>query len=306
MDLRHLRTFVAVAEEGTVSGAALRLRVAQPALSRQVGDLERELGVRLFDRIRRRLVLTGEGEQLLRECHLVLGAVGSLQERARELRRADAGILRVAATPQTIEGVFSRFLHRYAQRRPDVHIRLNEAVGQALPPMLERGDIHFGISLLQAIQADKHAFGTRTLGPIDFLAACSRSSGLGTGGSIDVRRLGSHPLLLLDTSFFVRTTFDAACRIAGFRPNIFIESRSPHTLLALAEAGHGVAIVPSVLPAHRYKLQMIRLTYQRKPLREHLAVVWDKRRVLPAFAWDFCEALAAHMRETAALCDRRT
>ena len=65
MDLRHLRTFVAVAEQGTVSKASLRLRVAQPALSRQISDLEAELGIKLFDRIRRRLVLTGEGERLL-------------------------------------------------------------------------------------------------------------------------------------------------------------------------------------------------------------------------------------------------
>ena len=78
MDLRQLRTFVTVAEQGTVSGAALRLRIAQPALSRQISHLEDELGVKLFDRVRRRLVLTGEGEQLLGDCRTVLGAVGSL------------------------------------------------------------------------------------------------------------------------------------------------------------------------------------------------------------------------------------
>src|SRR5262245_16556459 len=128
MDLRHLRTFVTVAEQGTVSQASVRLRIAQPALSRQINDLEQELGIRLFDRVRRRLVLTGEGEQLLEHCRTVLGAVGSLNERAQLLRRGDSGILRVAATPQTIEGVFSTFLHRYARRRPTVQIQLNETV----------------------------------------------------------------------------------------------------------------------------------------------------------------------------------
>ena len=65
MDLKHLRTFVAVAELGTVSKAALILRVAQPALSRQIIDLETDLGLTLFDRVGRRLLLTGEGQQLL-------------------------------------------------------------------------------------------------------------------------------------------------------------------------------------------------------------------------------------------------
>lgn len=65
MDLRHARTFVTVAELGTVSKAALRLRIAQPALSRQIIQLEHDLGLQLFDRVGRRLLLTGEGEQLL-------------------------------------------------------------------------------------------------------------------------------------------------------------------------------------------------------------------------------------------------
>jgi DNA-binding transcriptional LysR family regulator len=78
MDLRHLRTFVTVAEQGTVSKASLRLRIAQPALSRQIKELEEELGLKLFDRVRRRLILTGEGEQLLGDCRTVFGAVGRL------------------------------------------------------------------------------------------------------------------------------------------------------------------------------------------------------------------------------------
>ena len=75
MDLRQLRTVVTVVEQGTVSKAALRLHIAQPALSRQIKDLEQELGLKLFDRVRRRLVLTGEGEQLLGDCRTVLAAV---------------------------------------------------------------------------------------------------------------------------------------------------------------------------------------------------------------------------------------
>ena len=89
----------------------------------------------------------------------------------------------------------------------------------------------------------------------------------------------------------VRKTFDAVCRLARLKPNILIESRAPSNLLALAEAGHGVAIIPSVVLTHRYTLRIVRITYQRKPIREPLAVVWDKRRVLPRYAQDFCSCL---------------
>ena len=95
----------------------------------------------------------------------------------------------------------------------------------------------------------------------------------------------------------VRNTFDAACRLAGLKPNVFIESRSPQGLLALAEAGHGVAIVPSVLPTNRYRLRVARITHRRRSLREPLSALWDKRRLLPPYAKDFCESLAAHMRK---------
>src|ERR1700730_11531487 len=81
MDLRRLRTFVAVAELGTVSKAALRLRIGQPALSRQISDLQKELGLRLFDRVGRGLVLTAEGEQFLEDCRGALGHIDSLGER---------------------------------------------------------------------------------------------------------------------------------------------------------------------------------------------------------------------------------
>jgi DNA-binding transcriptional LysR family regulator len=298
MDLRQLRTFVSVAEQGTVSRAAQRLHVAQPALSRQISHLEEELGVKLFDRIRRRLVLTGEGEQLLGDCRTVLGAVGSLSERAQQLRRGEGGVLRVAATPQMIDGVFSRFLHRYAERRPRVQIKLTEAAGPAVAAMLERGDVHVCITTMQAIQPENpEVFESFQLPPVEFLAACHDSLKIGAAGNVDIANLARHPLLLLETNFFVRTTFDAACRIAGFRPKIFIESRTPHTLLALAEAGHGVAIVPSVLPTNRYRLRIARITHRRRPLRQPLHVVWDRRRLLPPYAKDFCESLATYMRE---------
>jgi DNA-binding transcriptional LysR family regulator len=82
MDLRHARTFVTVAELSTVSKAAVALHVAQPALSRQLGELESELGVGLFDRVGRRLLLTGAGEQLLIDCRNLLRSAVAVGERA--------------------------------------------------------------------------------------------------------------------------------------------------------------------------------------------------------------------------------
>jgi DNA-binding transcriptional LysR family regulator len=298
MDLRHARTFVTVAELGTVSKAAVRLRIAQPALSRQISNLEQELGLKLFDRVGRRLVLTGEGEQLLGDCRGLLSCASLLVERAHLLRRGDTGKLRVAASPQFIEGAIADFLHRYAQRYPNVQVKLIEAVAWSdTLGMLERGEIHLGQNLLRAVQPDDPRFANHPLEVVDLLAACHAPLMLGKSGAIEIARLAAYPLLVLDTSFVSRRNFDATCRLAGIEANIVFESRTPHTLLAMAERGHGVAIVPSAVRIDRYSLRIVRVTYRGKPLREPLAVFWDKRRPLPCYATAFCAMLAEYVRE---------
>ena len=298
MDLRHARTFVSVADLGTVSKAAVRLRVAQPALSRQLFALEQELGLKLFDRVGRRLLLTGEGEQLLSECRGLLNAADSIGERAQLLRRGETGVLRIAASPQFIEGVISSFWHRYTERYPGAQVKLTEAIGWSdIRDMLERGDIHLGQNLLHAVEPGDRRFGSHLLQPVDLLAACLPAITLGKGSAVEIRELAAHPLLLLDASFIFRRTFDAACRLAGFEPNVTFESRTPHTLVAMAECGHGVAIVPSTLLIRSQSLRILALKYRGKALREPLALYWEKRRTLPRYAVGFCDMLATYVRE---------
>jgi len=295
MDLRHTRTFVTVAELGTVSKAAQRLRIAQPALSRQISALEEELGIKLFDRVGRRLRLTGEGEQLLGDCRGLLNYAAGVGDRARDLRRGDVGVLKVAATPLHIEGVFSQFLHRYADRYPNVKVQVTEGSGLEILAMLERGEIHLGQMLPHGVPLDDGRFGSQALEPAELLAAWHPSMRVGVG-AIEVARLAPYPLLLLNSGYGLRRAFDAACRLAGLTPNIRLETRSPHTLLALAEAQHGVAIIASTFEASRYKLRIAPITFRGGRLREPLAVLWDKRRPLPRYATAFCQMWAEHVR----------
>lgn len=298
MNLRYARTFVTVAELGTVSKAATRLRIAQPALSRQISAFEQELGLKLFDRVGSRLVLTGEGEQLLSDCRVLLNYASALGERAQLLRRGDTGVLKVATSPQIIEGVLADFLHEYAGRYPNVQVKLIEVLGWPdTVGKLERGEIHLGQNLLRAVQPGDQRFGSHPLEAIDLLAACHPSLLSSPGETMEISRLAPYPLLLLDGSFVFRRNFDAACRLAGFEPIIKFESRTPHTLLAMAERGHGVAVIPSALPTDRHALRIVHLIYRGKPLREPLAVFWDKRRPLPGYATAFCEMLAEYMRK---------
>jgi DNA-binding transcriptional LysR family regulator len=298
MDLRHVRTFVTVADVGTVSAAAEQLHIAQPALSRQIAHFEAELGLKLFDRVGRRLLLTSEGEQLLAHCRGLLNYARALGEQAQVLQRGDVGVLRVSASPHLIEAIFPEFLRHYGARYPNVQVRLvDAAAGVEAFTMLERGEIHLVQTVVRAIDPDDDRFTSHPLAPMVMLAACHPKLRLGRDGKVDIASLAPHPLLQATPDFAMRRNFDAACRLAGFTPNNVLECRAPHALLAMAEAGHGVAIIPSALRIHRYRVRVLRVTHEGIALDEPLTVVSDKRRPLPRYANVFCEMLAEHVRE---------
>jgi LysR family nitrogen assimilation transcriptional regulator len=213
------------------------------------------------------------------------------------LQRGDTGVLKVAASPQHIESVLSTFLHLYARRYPNVQVKLIEAAGLDTMKMLERGEIHLGQNLAHIIDPDDQWLASLSLQHVDLLAACHPSVMLSSTRTIEIGKLAPYPLLLLDPSFVVRKSFDAACRLANLKPNIFLESHTPHTLLALAEAGHGVAIIPSQLRIRTHKLRIVGVTYRGKPLRDGMVILWDKRRPLPGYAKAYCEMLSRHVRE---------
>ena len=161
MDLRQVRTFLAVVDlgepvgqVGTVSKAAEHLHITQPALSRQIANLQNELGLKLFDRVGRRLLLTTEGGQLLNNCRALLNSARGIREQAEGLRRGDAGILRVSASPHLIEGLFPEFLRNYAKRYPNVQVRLIDMVGPQMFKMLEEGETHLAQAVAHAVTPD--------------------------------------------------------------------------------------------------------------------------------------------------------
>src|SRR5215468_7876563 len=212
MHLKQARTFVTVAELGTVSKAAERLRIAQPALSRQIMDLEQELGLQLFDRVGRRLLLTGEGEQMIAGCRVLLNCASALKEQAQLLRHGDRGVLKVAGSPQHIESVLAQFLLRYAKRYPNVQVRISEGTGSEILTLLERGEIHLGQNLLYAVKLDERHFGSLALGSVELLAVSHPALPLGSGRTIEVRHLAEFPLRLMDGGFGFRRAFDAVSR----------------------------------------------------------------------------------------------
>ena len=291
MNLRYLHTFVGIAEAGSIARAGARLNVSQPAASRQILALEDELGVQLFDRIGRRLRLTSEGQDLLRQCRRLLMEADSLKARARALKGGHTGILRVGATPMVIENTLSVFLSQYQLRHPGVEVHFVEDGGLRLLSRLEHGDVHL------ALVVPDDRFRNRLLYPVHNLAVLWGKHRLSRRRELDVLDLADERLLLLQRGFGSREWFDAACNIAHIRPRVLLESAAPHTLVALTEVGYGVAVVPStvLVPSG---VRAVPLIQRKTSIGRWLTIAWDPQRSLAAYAEQFVDELVAYCKRT--------
>lgn len=293
MELRRLRYFATVADLLNFSRAAERLHISQSALSRQIQILERELRVQLFDRIGRGIALTPAGEDLLARCHAILQDVSAIHSRAGELAGGTKGILRIGATPQTFESLVSRVLVEYRRIVPNVDISLVEDGSGTLLKHVERGLIHLAIS---AYSSGGELEG-KTLFPLVTLAAVPKAHRLSKRKSIDVTDLVNEPVLLLKPGFMTRQLFDGACQVAHFKPQTMIESASPHCLLALAEAGHGIAVIPSTVQITGKTMPIVPLHQEGRQLGLWISAVWDPRRYLPSTAQTFIDVIHRFTRK---------
>jgi LysR family cyn operon transcriptional activator len=292
MKLIQLRTFVAVADNGGVARAAARLNLTQSAASRQISALEIELGVPLFDRVGRRVQLTSEGEDLLRRSRRLLGDAEALGERARALKTGQTGLLRVGATPQVIENLLADFLASYRRRYPDIEVNLVEDGGAQLPGRLERGDVHLAI-----MPASDQGFHGRLLYPMHLLAVLPKGHSLGGRTLLEIRELADEPLLLLRSNFATLAWFEAAIHVAHIKPRVLLHSAAPHTLIALARSGYGIAVVPSQMMRNsREGVRTVPLVHRGASIGRWAIIAWDPQRFLAPYAKQFVEDLAVSVR----------
>jgi LysR family transcriptional regulator, cyn operon transcriptional activator len=294
VELRHLRYFVAVADAGSVSRAAVHLRVTQPALSRQIRDLETELGLPLFDRVGRRLQLTAAGDNLLQRTREILRAADALREQAGALAGGATGTLRLGATAQTLESLISAFLVGFRRQWPGIDVRLIEDGGMRLKTRVQRGELHLALGAVPTGD-DLRA---RPLFPVWVLAVVPSKSPLARRRTLEVAELDEQPVLLLRRDFASRLRFDAACEAARIRPRVLLEAGDPHSLVSLARGGHGIAIVPSTTLFSRAALRVTPLVRNGRAVGGATAAVWDPRRHLPVYAQAFVDALFAYTRRS--------
>ena len=250
MDLRHLRYFQAVAEELSFSKASRRLRIAQPALSRAVQELEQDLGMRLIERNRRTMALTPAGAVLLAESAVVLER---LEESLRKVKRTAAGEegeLRLGYIGPPTKSFLGRLLAEYRRRFPKVSVHLEERTPERVWEMVVKGRLSVALTRPVPGQGER-ALNTLLLRQEPLGIVVPQGHPLAGRQSISWKQLASEPLIVLARREGVGLHDEilAACRTAGFAPRIVQSPSLMGTVLTYVEAGTGLGVATDSVAA---------------------------------------------------------
>lgn len=291
MELRHLRYFEAVARHSHVTRAAAELHIAQPALSKQISQLEQELGVALFDRVGRNVRLTEAGEALLPHARAVMAQVEAARAEMAErigLRRGRATV----GTPPTVgTQLLPAVLAAFNRRYPGIELRLHEAGVQTLLDLLETGLTDVAVVTLPV--EDEHL----TVVPLfteEMVVAVWRAHPLAGREAVQIGEFEDAPWVLSPENYELREATMRACQAAGFTPRVVLDGGETDTLLRFVGAGIGVALVPRLAVQDVHDVVPLRVSDQT--LQRTLGLVWRGDRVASPAARALREFLVEELR----------
>ncbi len=277
MELRHLRYFVAVAEEGHFGRAAQRLHLAQPTLSRQIQDFERELGFALIDRSRRQIELTDAGTVMLDHARRLFESVDLAVREAHRASLGHTGRIAVAYPSSLAYSGLPNLLRCYRSRFPDIEVQLRELPPQEQLEWLREGRLDVGF--LRA-PFDDPAIDSELFLREALMIALPSDHPLATRRSVALEQLAHEPFVLCPRTHApgYLDLLMRLCLDAGFHPHVTQEAPL-RDILSMVAAGFGVSIVPASLRnSHRAGLALLPIV--GRPHTE-LHVAWQHDRSSP-------------------------
>jgi DNA-binding transcriptional LysR family regulator len=248
MELRHLRYFVAVAETENVSRAALKLHVSQPGLSRQIRDLEDEIGVSLFERSAKSLRLTEAGKTFLTEARAVLQRAEEAVKKARAVAGGISGEIHVGYAPSLTVQILPAMLRAFQGGSPHVRVTLHDLSSEEMLAQLGTGKLQVALTVRPpAKMLSGLAF--VELARYAMVVAVAPGHPLAKLKAITLRQAAPEPLIGLNRKDYPEYLVETKKLFAtvGLKPNFAEEHEGGSGIIAAVEAGRGIALVPSSL-----------------------------------------------------------
>lgn len=289
MELRHLRYFVAAAEAENVSRAALRVHVSQPALSRQLRDLEAELGFALFERSPKSVRLTAAGRTFLREARAVLERAEGAVNAARAVAAGGHAELHVGYAPSPTVRIIPPALRAFQAQMPNVRVRLHDASTEEMLAGVRDGKFHVAL-LVRPGPARLRGLQFEELTREALRLAVLPSHPLAQARSVTPAQASQEPLIGFNRTDYPEYYDHVGAWFATrhIKPRIAAEHDSAASLAAALESGAGVALVPESFSCSTGpRLKLIPLSPEPAPLV--IGAVWAQPGLTPA-GWGFLNA----------------
>jgi DNA-binding transcriptional LysR family regulator len=271
MEIRQLRYLVTIVETGGFTRAAERVHVAQPGVSAQIRQLERELGQELLDRSGRTVRLTDAGEAVLPHARAALRALDELRDAADEMAGLMRGRVRLGMVTSCGVPDMPTLLERFHRDHPGIDISLVEDNSHALMDKVRDGTLD--VALVALGMRDPEGLTLSVIADEELVAVVAYGEPLSKQDTIGLGVLVDHPLISMPEGSGMRGVLDELCTAAGVKPRVALEATNPQMLAELAARGLGVAIVPeSTALEHDHHLHAVRIV--RPFVRGRLALAW--------------------------------
>jgi DNA-binding transcriptional LysR family regulator len=281
MDYRHLTAFLAVAESLNFSRAAERLHVAQPALSQQIRQLERALGVQLFERDTRRVRLTSAGHAILASAEAAVESLMTVRQAALAGGQGQVGRISIGFAGASSHAILPRLARRVREEHPGLMLTLveqvaaNAALSQVIDGTLDIGFVRMPINA--------PGIATRVLAVEDLIVGVPLDHPFAKQESVEISQLSQEPFVLpVGIGSSVREAILQECTKAGFAPQIAQEATDSYTIMALVAAGVGVTMTLSSVAEHIKTDAIAFLPINGKPRKLFPALAWRENNTSPA------------------------
>lgn len=291
MDLTLLRSLIVVAEAGTITGAAARLNVTQPALSRRIHQLEEHLGVTLLERGRKGVRLTPIGAMVLPEARVLAERYDNLLAEVAAHARLEGGTVRIGGGATAVSFVLPDAIAAYQADHPSVRFEVKEAGSREVTESVIDGRSELGVVTLPVTARDVEE---RPLVEDRIVLICARNHPLARARRIDVSRLAGFGLVGFEAGSAIRQLIDNALRTAAVEMNVVMELRSIPAIVRMVMSTGNLAFVSQLGVASESDVRA--LNVRGLNIRRQLAVITRRGGQLSPAAASFAAQLLGHAR----------
>ncbi len=243
ISLRQLRIFLAVAEHHGFSRAGNMISLTQSAMSHSIGELENELGVRLFDRTTREVLLTQEGAGLAGELLRVMGELEATLCNAQSRGERRRGLVHVATSPTISAGIMPGCITQIVENFPHINLIIHDQVQQQTIQKVLNGEVDFGVIIEPTVPLDLY---TETFMEEPFCLVLPESNPIARLKEVNWRDLQDQELVLLDYASGSRPLIDSALIRHGVTPRVIQELGHVTTIFRVLQSGIGVSVIPQL------------------------------------------------------------